>query len=306
MKDLFYRSLMLVSGFTGPWFFRIMVWWVATGYFVFFPRRVAVSVNFYKALFPSRGFPYHLYCAWRQFHNFTTVFLDRWLARSPGGITYTDEGREHLEKFAGPGAGAIMLMSHLGNWELGAGTLGWLTGGSPRLLLYLGERQGEQIERMQKQDLALRGVKIIATKPDEASPFDLVEGVHFFKDGGFVSMTGDRLWSAAQRSVTVKFLGHEARIPEVPFQFALLSGAPLIIFFLNRIGSGKYHCTVFPAYEVTAAARSERTQAIQHAAQHYADILESMARRYPFEWYHFEQFIELESSKQIPCTPNNP
>ena len=119
----------------------------------------------------------------------------------------------------------------------------------------------------------------------------MLEGIHFLKDGGFVSMTGDRLWSLSQRSVTVRFLGHEARIPEAPFQFAMLSGAPLIIFFVNRIGNGRYHCTLFPPYAVAAASRSERHDAVQQAAQQYADTLEIMVRRHPFEWYHFEQFL---------------
>ena len=298
MKDLFYRCLMFISAFIGSWFFKTGAWWVATGYFILFPQRVAISINFYKALFPARGFPYHLFCAWRQFHNFTTVFLDRWIARKPGAIAFSYEGLEHIEKIARSGAGGILLMSHLGNWELGASYLGTRTDGPAiKLLLYLGEKQGEQIEGLQKKDLALQGVKIIATKRDEPSPFDLVEGVRFLKDGGFVSMTGDRLWSAAQRSVAVKFLGREARIPEAPFQFALLSGAPLIIFFVNRIGKSSYHCTLFPPYAVAAASRSERGEVIRLAAQHYADLLETMVRRYPFEWYHFEQFIELRTNK---------
>jgi predicted LPLAT superfamily acyltransferase len=292
MTELFYRCLMFISAFTGAWFFSAMAWCVATGYFILFPRRVAVSVNFYKALFPARDFPYHLWCAWRQFHNFTSVHLDRWQARNPGSINFSQEGREHIEKIMRDGTGGIMLMSHLGNWELGASYLGSCTDGPAiRLLLYLGEKQGEQIEGLQKKDLAQQGIQIITTKQDEASPFDLVEGVRFLKDGGFVSMTGDRLWSSSQRSVTVKFLGREAHIPKAPFHFAMLSGAPLIIFFVNRFGKGRYHCTLFPPYAVAAASRGQRGEAIQQAAQHYADILESMVRRYPFEWYHFEQFI---------------
>jgi lauroyl/myristoyl acyltransferase len=298
MTDLFYRCLMFVSGLTGAWLFKAGAWWVATGYFLLFPQRVGTSINFYKALFPGRGFFYHLFCAWRQFHNFTTVFLDRWLARKPGSIAFSQEGREHLESMARSGTGGIMLMSHLGNWELGASYLGGRTDGvAIKLLLYLGEKQGEQIESLQKKDLALQGVKIIATKQDVPSPFDLVEGVRFLKDGGFVSLTGDRLWSTAQRSVSVKFLGCEARMPEAPFQFALLSGAPLIVFFVNRLGNGRYHSTLFPPYAVAAASRSERGEAIRQAAQQYADILESMVRQYPFEWYHFERFIEPGGGK---------
>jgi predicted LPLAT superfamily acyltransferase len=191
-----------------------------------------------------------------------------------------------------------LLMSHVGNWELGASYLCTRTGGRAiKLLLYLGEKQGEQIEKLQKNDLALQGVKIIATKQEEPSPFELVEGVHFLKEGGFVSMTGDRLWSAAQRSVIVKFLGREAVIPAAPFQFALLSGSPLLIFFVNRTGTGRYHCTVFPPFLVTAASRKERAEAIQQAAQHYAVILETMVRKYPFEWYHFERFVQCFPEK---------
>ncbi len=305
MTDLFYRCLMFISRLTGAWFFKTGAWWVATGYFILFPQRVRVSINFYAALFPTRGFFYHLVCAWRQFHNFTTVFLDRWLARTPGSITYSQEGWEHMEKIARGGTGGIMLMSHLGNWELGAGYLSTRTDGPAiKLLLYLGEKQGEEIEGRQKNDLALQGVKIIATKQDEASPFDLVEGVRFLKDGGFVSMTGDRLWNASQRSVSVQFLGHEARIPEAPFQFALLSGAPLIIFFVNRIGNGCYHCTLFPPIAVAAPSRNERGEAIRQASQQYADILESMVRRHPFEWYHFERFIDFCVDKKQDVMSN--
>ncbi len=284
---------MFVSSLIGAWFFKAMAWGIATGYFLLFPHRVWTSITFYAALFPGRALPYHLVCAWRQFHNFTTVFLDRWLARKPGSITYSQDGRQHLERTARSGTGGIMLMSHLGNWELGASYLSSSTDGPDiQLLLYLGEKQGEQIEGRQKHELALQGVKIIASKQDEASPFDLVEGVRFLQDGGFVSMTGDRLWSAGQRSIAVSFLGRAARLPEAPFQFALLSGAPLIIFFVNRIGSGTYHCTLFPPYAVTAPTRAERKEAICRAAQHYADILENMVRQHPFEWYHFESFIE--------------
>jgi predicted LPLAT superfamily acyltransferase len=299
MTDLFYRFLMCISGVIGLWFFKAGAWCVAAGYYVLFPGRVGISVDFYKALFPDRGFPYHYFCAWRQFHNFTTVFLDRWLARIPGNISYSCDGWEHIEhNFQADETGGILLMSHLGNWELGASYLRTRTGGPAiKLLLYLGEKQGEQIERLQKNELALQGVKIIATKQDEPSPFELVEGINFLKDGGFVSMTGDRLWSAAQRAVIVKFLGCEAIIPAAPFQFALLSGSPLLIFFVNRIGKGRYHCTVFPPFLVTAASRKERAAAIQQAAQHYAVILETMVRKYPFEWYHFERFMQCGTKK---------
>lgn len=291
MQKLFYRVLMLLARCVGIWLFRVGAWCVATGYFILFPRRVAASMAFYKALFPSRGLRYHVWCAWGQFHAFTSVFLDRWRARTPGRLTYTDTGREYLAEITSGGAGAILLMSHLGNWEIGAAYLAASSSlPSAGLLLYLGEKQGEQIESQQKRDLAGQGVRVIASRRDEVSPFDLLEGVRFLQDGGFVSMTGDRLWSESQRSVPVTFLGHEARLPEAPFQLALVSGAPLIIFFVIRAGGDSYHCTLFKPLTVAAASRDARARAIREAAQTYAGILESMVRRHPLEWYHFERF----------------
>jgi len=296
MQDFFYRFLMRISSFTGAWFLKTMAWWIATAYFVFFPQRVMVGVYFYRALFPSRGFLYHLFCTWRQFHNFTSVFSDRWIAHKSDGISFTREGWENVEKILISGKGGILLMSHLGNWELGANYLATCSDGvTAKLLLYLGEKQGEEIEKRQKDDLAMQGVRIIATRQGETSPFDLVEGIRFLNDGGLVSMTGDRLWNVSQRSVEVDFLGHKAHLPEAPFQFALLSGAPLIVFFVNRTGSGHYHCSFFPSYDVISASRNERAETIRKAAQHYADLLEITLKRYPFEWYHFERFLQFSA-----------
>jgi predicted LPLAT superfamily acyltransferase len=106
-----------------------------------------------------------------------------------------------------------------------------------------------------------------------------------------VSLTGDRIWRKDQRSIAVRFLGHEAFIPETPFIFAMLSGAPLYIFFAFQMGKQTYHFQILSPEYVQAKDRKDRKEAIGKAAQAYADSLEDMVRRYPFEWYHFEPFL---------------
>jgi len=54
-----------------------------------------------------------------------------------------------------------------------------------------------------------------------------LEGIKFLREGGIVSMTGDRLWGE-QSYVIVDFLGHEAKLPDTPHLFALMTGAPLM------------------------------------------------------------------------------
>ena len=277
----------------GLWIFRFMAWFVATGYFLFFPARVAESVRFYGALLPSKHLLYHIWCAWKQFHNFTYVFLDRFLLFKNYPIHITHEGWEYLVETVQRKEGGIILMSHIGNWEMAAHMLKMRGHNIPgmKLLLYLGERFKDQIEHAQKEDLIQSGVKIIVAEENSVSPTDIVEGINFLKAGGLVSLTGDRIWRKDQRAIAVRFLGHEVFLPETPFVFALLSGTPLYIFFAFRTGRETYHFQVQPPEYVRAKDRSDRQNAIAQAAQAYADRLEEMARRHPFEWFHFESFL---------------
>jgi predicted LPLAT superfamily acyltransferase len=99
--------------------------------------------------------------------------------------------------------------------------------------------------------------------------------------------------------VRVSFLNHDAYIPEAPFIFALVSGAPLFAFFAFRTGKNNYHFTLSEPIEIQAEARKDRSAAIARAAQQYADLLEQALRQPPFEWYHFDRFIETTQSKEI-------
>ncbi|MCP4681907.1 MAG: lysophospholipid acyltransferase family protein [Desulfobacterales bacterium] len=289
MKKLFYNFLVLLSKALGPWIFVIMSRGVAAGYFLLFPGRVAVSVRFYKALFPDRSLFYYLLCAWKQYRNFTSVFLDRYLLLDSGDITYTSNGREYLEA-AGGKTGGIILMSHMGNWEIAAHLLKNQYE-NIRILLYMGIRDKEELEKVQKEDLGGGGVEIIAIDQDGGSPFDAVKGIQFLKTGGFVSLTGDIVWKKDQRTVPVKFLGHEVLLPAIPYVLALLSGAPLFIFFTFRTGKKQYHFTLSEPIYIRADSRDKRGKVIQQSARKYAGLLEYTLRRHPFEWYHFGPFL---------------
>jgi predicted LPLAT superfamily acyltransferase len=297
MKEYCYRFLIVLSQRIGLWVFQVGAWVIASGYFLLFPGRVAVGVRLYGALYPERGLPYRLWCTWKQFHSFPHVFLDRFLlSDNQASITYTHAGWEHLDEALNSGDGGILLMSHVGNWEVASRILQEWRGENHRLklLLYLGKKHQEQIERTQKESLVRSGVRIIAVEQEGSSPLDIIEGVNFLKAGGLVSLAGDRRWREDQRLVAVRFLGHEAFLPETPFRFALLSGAPLFIFFACRTGSQTYHFQVLPPVFVRAKVRQGRRDAIQRAAQFYADRLEETVRQYPFEWFHFEPFIGKE------------
>jgi predicted LPLAT superfamily acyltransferase len=290
MLSLFYRSMVFLSRVLGPWLFDLVAKGIAAGYFLFSPRRVAVSVQFYEALFPQRGRAHHIRCTWRQYQNFTSVYLDRLLLNEDGRITCTHSGWENLETAIDRNTGGIILMSHLGNWEIAAHLM-QRRRERLRLILFMGMRAKAEIERLQKEDLHRKGIRIHAVAKDSGAPFDLLEGLKFIQSGGLISMTGDKIWHSGQRAVPVSFLGHEVYLPETPHMLAMLSGVPLFIFFSRRTGSRRYHLTVSEPLYVEKARRRERTDAVRRSAQNYANLLEKNLYENPLEWYHFERFL---------------
>jgi lauroyl/myristoyl acyltransferase len=294
LKKISYKIALYLSHRLGVWFFRTFSWCIATGYFFLFPLRVADSLKFYRALFPGRNFFYHLYCVWKQFHNFTDVYVHRFIPWVADQAEFCREGWEHLHEAVAKKTGAIVVMSHIGNWELAAQRLNQK--GLP-IMLYLGAKHKEQVERIQKDNLAEKGIRIVATDEREKSPFALLEGVNFLREGGIVSMTGDRLWGE-QSYVTVSFLGHEVRLPDTPHLFALMTGAPLMTFFVFQDAVGIYHIKVSEGRNVFAATRTDRKKAVLESAQAYADDLACFASEHPFEWHHFEPFLGKKINKK--------
>ena len=222
----------------------------------------------------------------RQFHRFTGVFADRFLLQTGQALHHTSEGMEHLDRLLDDGSGAILLMSHVGNWEIAAHMLKRRRSHLP-LLLYMGARQKEQIEKLQKEELAESGIRIIVAGESAGTPYDTVEGIQHLKNGGLISLSGDRVWHPGQRTVKVRFLGHRVSLPLGPHVFALLAGVPLLTFFSHRTGPRSHHVTVGEPRRVTPSSRGERDAALQASAQAYADRLEAHVRMHPFDWFHF-------------------
>ena len=285
--------MLYLSHKLGLWFFRTLSWFIATGYFFLFPLRVKESVRFYRALFPERGFAYALYCAWKQFHNFTDVYTHRFIPWAGEKAEFVREGWEHLDEAVAAKTGAIVVMSHIGNWELAAERLNQK--GLP-IMLFLGAKHKEQVEGIQKEKLAQKGIRIVATDEKEKSPFALLGGINFLREGGIVSMTGDRLWGD-QSYVTADFLGHEVRLPDTPHLFALMTGAPLMTFFVYQKSQGIYHIKVSKGRKVVAATRADRKKAVLESVQLYADDLARFASEHPYEWHHFEPFLGKKINK---------
>ncbi len=287
MKGFWYRVLHAGGNVAGSGFFILVARIIAVGYFCFSGRRKE-SLRLYGALYPQQSRLYHLWCVFNQFQSFTTIHVDRFLTSQGRVPRLTGEGEELLETSR---TGAILLMSHLGNWEMAAHMLKQRKKDVP-MLLYMGVKEKEGVEALQKEQLRHAGIRIIGVHQEGGSPFSAIEGIRCLQNGGLVSMTGDILWQKGQRRLKADFLGHEVWLPEAPYVFALVSGAPLFAFFAFRTGTNRYHCSLQGPITVRTGSRADRKTAIAEAAGQYVALLEQALRDHPCQWYHFEPFLK--------------
>lgn len=283
-----YTLLARTARLIGPWIFVGVSRTIAVGYFLF-SARVKESVRLYACLFPSENRWMSWWRTFLQYQQFTTIHYDRFLDNLGRRTRLSSSGDELLEGRITQ-TGAILLMSHLGNWEIAARLL-MQKRRNLQLLLYMGVKEQEGVERTQKEELQQSGVRIIGVDRESNVPFSAVEGIQVLRAGGLVSMAGDIVWRQDQRCLTVRFLNQQALLPEAPFVFALVSGAPILVFFAFRIGTNHYRVTLSEPIFVHAETRVDRPQALLRAAQRYADLLEEALRSHPLEWYHFDRFI---------------
>jgi len=296
MKAFLRKTIIRITLLLGYWPIRFFSWWIVIGYFLFLPSRRRVSVKLYQVIFPGRRPWYYLYCAWRQFHSFAATYADRIEIGREKGVTTTTQGREGIVEAARKGRGGIILMSHLGSYEVAARGFQGL---GLKLLLIMGEKEAKQLARDQREALKARGIYIQVATAKEDFTLDGLEAIKFIKEGGFVSVAGDIVWTDQRSLLSVKLFDHEVGLPSGPYLLALVSGAPLFTMFTFKVKRGRHQVIMSPPREVRAPSRSERNAALQASAQAYASALEEMVRQHPFQWYIFEPFFRSAKPEGI-------
>lgn len=287
MKSFWYRIVSFLSRWLGTWLAWPLVWMVAGWYFIFKPSRRRLSQSLYRVIYPNRGDLEYLAMAWRQYRSFSNLFVERMKIVQGRKPPCKTEGRQYLEQILSSGQGAILLMSHMGNWEVASHLL---ASEGIDLMIFMGERQGEQIESIQKNDLARNSIKIVKVAAGGGSPMDGVAALNFLRQGGLVAMSGDLQW-AGERKVDSTLFRHRVQLPAAPHALAMVSGMPLLVFFAFRLKGGSYIFKMFPPHFVKAQDRSMREDAIRKSVESYASILEKTIRQYPEQWYMFEPFL---------------
>lgn len=184
------------------------------------------------------------------------------------------EGRVYLDEALKNKKGAIILSSHIGNWELAAAIFSSL--GYPLHVIALDHADKRVNNFFIKQRLS-KGVGVISIGIALKKCFKVL------KENKFLAILGDRDFS--EKGERIKFFGKETLIPKGPAVFSLRTGAPIIPTFMLRQKSNRFKF-VFEKPISRQPTDNEKND-IETLINSYISVIEQYIRKYPDQWYVF-------------------
>ena len=224
----------------------------------------------------------------RHIHEFAESIVDRMIVWSGDvesiSIDYGDT--EIVLELAREGRGAILLGSHLGSYDL-LRSVAERTGVVLNILMFT--PRTARINAFFEQMHPGLKMRLISFEPGSIrAVFEMKAAID---RGEFVGVMGDRVWeSEHDRSVSVTFLGRQARFPLGPFLLQAVLGCPMILTGCFRTGAGRYQASAVPFTPAGVVPRSDRRQYAEDLAQRYALVLEEWCMRTPYQWFNFFEF----------------
>lgn len=284
------RLLIAIHRLGGGWLFRLGLAPVVCFYAVFHTPARRASLDYLRRMhrfnpaFPQPR-PWHVI---RHLWNFAITLYDK-LAVWRGEISRSDvtfHRSEIIDELLAAKRGAVMLISHLGNFEICQA----LSQTRPELRLTVlhhtahaakfnrvlgGYNRDSPVELLQVADL------------DVAAAIGLNERI---SAGGFIAIAADRVAiGTAAKSLSKDFLGHPAQFPVGPFALALALQAPVLSLHCIK-QNGRYHIHFDCLWRGGKVARHHRHQRRDALLDAYVDRLETFCLAAPWQWYNFFPF----------------
>ncbi len=183
---------------------------------------------------------------------------------------------EPLRAALGQERGAILLMAHLGNWEI------------------LGARLAQEFAVTAiVRPLSNATMQSALSAARRASGLSLISkhgagrpALKALKAGGLLCILPDR--HAGAEGALLPLFGHDTRFETAPARLAVMSGAPVVpVFGVRRapwLRDGRIQMRLGTPFEVRAESREEREAAVLAGTRQVIASIEDIVRAHPDQW----------------------
>lgn len=233
---------------------------------------------------------------WRSFRSryknnfrFGQVLIDKVAALSGNAsqFTFDFDGENNLREMK---EGGFMIGAHMGNWEI-AGELLKRLDVKVNILMYENERQ--QIKQLLDNVQSEKTMNIIPLKDDLSHIVAIKQAM---ERNEIVVIHGDRFVQEAP-SMEKIFMGKKALFPYGPFYLAARFAKPVSFAFAFKETATHYHFYATPLKNYPRIKNlNDRKEVSGMILYDYIEVLESMVKKYPEQWFNFYEFWEEEKN----------
>jgi KDO2-lipid IV(A) lauroyltransferase len=199
------------------------------------------------------------------------------------------EGYEHFEAAAARGRGVLVLMPHLGSFEL-AGLAAPLFG--VRATVIARPLSNRLVNRYLLAHRTRHGAELIQHRRVVPRVLEAL------REGRNVVIINDQ-YTRRSRGIFVPFFGVRASTSAGPATLALRSGAPVLPFYLVRLARDRHRAVCLPALELETTG--SRKKDVEVATARMNHLLESIVRRHPEQWMWGHR--RFRHSPDLPHSP---
>ncbi|MBK1853600.1 lysophospholipid acyltransferase family protein [Verrucomicrobiaceae bacterium 5K15] len=173
-------------------------------------------------------------------------------------------GIENLRDAREDGQGAILLLAHMGSWEILVQMHLIISGLTPFGGLYrpLGN---PLLDRLVKRRRQKTGTKLFSRKDGFFTP------IAHLKKAGVLGAFADQ--NASKHGMSVPFFGKLGSLTNLPALLHRRTGAPIIPISMETVAHGKWRVQIHPAVEISEAARTNATVTSSLCAEAFQRIM---------------------------------
>jgi len=258
-----------------------LLYFVCIHYLLFDREAVGLASAYVKRRFPKAGRIKRALIMYRLFISLGKQLIDRTACMS-GSVEF-DVNHVGLDEFLslidGADGGLILLVSHVGNWQVAMTRL--VDVKRDVYVLMRPEENPGVIESLHINE-GYGNVKILAVTPDHSTVIQIMD---LLSKGNIVAIMGDRRYGAD--GCNVKFLGDEARFPYGAFSIAAGVRCPLVLLLSFKEGAYSYAADFTHVFHPRYEKGREKKEQIREWVQAYARALEEKLEKYPLQWFMF-------------------
>jgi predicted LPLAT superfamily acyltransferase len=266
----------------GAWLAYLFLYIVVSYYTLCRPSVRRKCESYLSRRFPDRKGFRRLLDSYRLSLELGKVLINRAIVGilGPDKISLTFDDKKELLKLVGEGKGIILLMAHIGCWQV---ALPMLSALNVPANLVIQREEGD----IDKHYFEHRGIpcpyRIIDPRGYLGGSLEMIE---VLKKGEALCIMGDRLLGSLKNTVAVRFLGEKALFPISAMKLAAASGAPVAILIPSITKPTQYRFDLAKVVWVPKGLGGSSDQFFPYINQ-FVKVLEDFVMENPYQFFNF-------------------